>query len=681
MALMLSATPALAQSAAGERPANPAQGSRTAVYDTAFFASFAPSTALDIVRRVPGFTIQLVDDEIRGFSGAAGNIVINGQRPSSKSETLETLLARIPAKRVLKVEVGPGDLYGSEYSGKAQVLNVFLTAESGIDGTVTAKARRLYTGRISPDISASALIKRGRSSFNVAAGSDNFRRLEEGTDTVTRLPSGELREFRRKVNDYSDRYPYASAAWSFDGGANKAINANVRYAGGRFKLHQDNNVFPVGGEEREDTLDQFYKNRAFEIGGDITRPLAGGGIKLVGLATRRHRNDVDALYKIIDDNILGGSEQTNDSQRDETIGRLTWSRSNVAGFSVETGAEGAFNRLDSHVDLLLLDEDGGTTRFDFPIDNAVVSEKRMEMFVNAGRNITTKLRADVGMAYEMSRLTVTGDTLAERTLRFFKPSLSLDWKPNAAWHVQFSAKRTVAQLNFYDFISVAELSADRVNGGNANLLPQRAWEFRTTVEHPILGDGLAKLELGYNRISLLQDRILTEDGLDAPGNLGTGKHKFASGTLDVPLTKFGLRGARLKLTGRYDDTVVFDPVSQTERRFSTFDPNWQWAADYRHDLGKWAYGFNLSDRGPFTIFRIVEIDRNRNKGPFATAFVEYRPLPKTTVTFDVDNLLATQVVRQRIFSFPSRAMDPSELEIRERNVHRTFAITVKQTFG
>ena len=29
----------------------------------------------------------------------------------------------------------------------------------------------------------------------------------------------------------------------------------------------------------------------FELGGDITRPLAGGAIKLVGLATRRKRDN------------------------------------------------------------------------------------------------------------------------------------------------------------------------------------------------------------------------------------------------------------------------------------------------------------------------------------------------------------------------------------------------------
>ena len=110
--LVLVASPALAQTTPTETPAQPAL--RTTAYDAAFFAQYAPATALDIVRRVPGFSIEQSNGEVRGFAGAAGNVVFNGARASSKSDSLETILARIPANRVLRVEVGPGDLFGSE---------------------------------------------------------------------------------------------------------------------------------------------------------------------------------------------------------------------------------------------------------------------------------------------------------------------------------------------------------------------------------------------------------------------------------------------------------------------------------------------------------------------------------------------------------------------------------------
>ena len=139
--------------------------------------------------------------------------MINGARPSSKSESLTDVLRNIPASRVVRVEVGPGDLYGAEYSTKSQVLNVILSAEGGIDGNVTGSIRRLYTGRIIPDLSGSALIRRGASTINLSAGTSNVLNLEEGTDTLTDPDTGELIEFRRKHNSYRDFNPYVSGSW------------------------------------------------------------------------------------------------------------------------------------------------------------------------------------------------------------------------------------------------------------------------------------------------------------------------------------------------------------------------------------------------------------------------------------------------------------------------------------
>ena len=88
------AAPAVAQQGDAP-PAGATQATRTTAYDAAFFAQYAPRTALDIARPVPGFALDLGDIDTRGFAGAAGNVVINGARPSSKAETLETTLARI----------------------------------------------------------------------------------------------------------------------------------------------------------------------------------------------------------------------------------------------------------------------------------------------------------------------------------------------------------------------------------------------------------------------------------------------------------------------------------------------------------------------------------------------------------------------------------------------------------
>ena len=92
----------------------------------------------------------------------------------------------------------------------------------------------------------------------------------------------------------------------------------------------------------------------------------------------------------------------------------------------------------------------------------------------SARRPVPALRIDGGVNYEFSHLKVRGDATADRALKFLKPNLTLDWKPGGGWHTQLSVRRTVAQLDFYDFISVGELSTNRVNGGNADLQPQRS---------------------------------------------------------------------------------------------------------------------------------------------------------------------------------------------------------------
>jgi len=671
------AAPALAQGAAsGSTP-----GVRTG-YDAAFFAAFAPSNALQIVERVPGFKLEKGDTEVRGFGRAAGNVVVNGQRPSTKSETLDVVLARIPASRVARVEVGPGDLFGSEFTGKPQVVNLILTDAGGLAGTATASVFREYTGALLPAADLSVLLRRGASTFSASAGIDNDQTGEEGSDRLTSLPDSRLIEFRRKVNETRDPNGFVSASWAHDAGANRTAHLNGRFAIDRFRLTQDNDVFPVAGPVRDDRLTQRYRRSDYELGGDVTRPFAGGGLKLVGLATRRDRlNREVSLNRLDPQTVLGGRAQTLDDRRDEAVARLVWNRQNLSGWNVEAGAEGAFNRLDSRVDLFDIDAAGSRTRVDLPVDRAEVKEYRGEAFVNAGRSLAPTLRADFGLTYEASELTVSGDAQAERSLRFLKPKATFDWQPAGGWHVQLAVARTVAQLLFEDFVSAAELTTERVNGGNPDLVPQRAWEILATAERPVFGDGLVKLELGYNFVGLVQDRVPTPEGFDAPGNLGDGRSFIARATTDTPLGRLGIKGGRLKLYASLVDTSVEDPYTLRDRRFSGNSLFFS-SAEFRQDLGRWAWGFTLEAGTRSTFYRRNELDSSRSRIPYASVFVEYRPDARTTLTFGLDNAADSPGYRERTFFRPDRRTpDPFEFEFRERNRHVVPYLTLKRNFG
>jgi outer membrane receptor protein involved in Fe transport len=64
------------------------------VYAPTFFAEQRPNTAYDMIGRLPAFTFD-DGNTARGFAGTAGNVLIDGQRPTSKTDDLQSILTRI----------------------------------------------------------------------------------------------------------------------------------------------------------------------------------------------------------------------------------------------------------------------------------------------------------------------------------------------------------------------------------------------------------------------------------------------------------------------------------------------------------------------------------------------------------------------------------------------------------
>src|SRR5262245_1085829 len=102
-------------------------------YDAAWFARFAPRTALDMVNQAPGFTLldNKEKEQRRGYAGAVGNVLVDGARPSAKDQTLSEILQRIPAAQVVRIEILRGVEAGADASGQPVLANVVRTRFSG----------------------------------------------------------------------------------------------------------------------------------------------------------------------------------------------------------------------------------------------------------------------------------------------------------------------------------------------------------------------------------------------------------------------------------------------------------------------------------------------------------------------------------------------------------------------
>ncbi|MFL6689127.1 MAG: TonB-dependent receptor plug domain-containing protein [Alphaproteobacteria bacterium] len=100
-----------------------AQESNVLTYPASFFEEARPNTAYDMIARLPGFVFNN-GNTARGFGGTAGNVLIDGQRPTSKTDDLQSVLTRMPAADVERIDLVRGGAPGIDMQGQAVVANV-----------------------------------------------------------------------------------------------------------------------------------------------------------------------------------------------------------------------------------------------------------------------------------------------------------------------------------------------------------------------------------------------------------------------------------------------------------------------------------------------------------------------------------------------------------------------------
>ena len=137
------------------------------VYPASYFAGIELNTAHDMITRVPGFVFIDTDTTKRGFGAASGNVLIDGVRPSSKTDTLSSVLDRIARSRVDRIEVIRGSAPGIDMQGQTVVANVILKRadESHVIATLT---NTIYgDGHQGPGASVEFTSRAGENTYDV----------------------------------------------------------------------------------------------------------------------------------------------------------------------------------------------------------------------------------------------------------------------------------------------------------------------------------------------------------------------------------------------------------------------------------------------------------------------------------------------------------------------------------
>ena len=670
--------PATDDPATGETAATPAPaGPRS--YTPQDFARFAPRTALDMVRQVPGFTIRDAPDQ-RGLGQASANVLLNGRRIGGKSDDIATQLQRIPAANVVRIDIVDGATL--DVPGLSGDVAIVVTRATRTNGQFSWRPefRAHHTDPLFTrfDISVSGQTGPVEWTFGLE---NQAGRSGAGGFTEILGPNREFRELRDDVWTQNTDQPRASARFVYDGPGSSIGNLNMSY---RRYWHDYNELSlrsATGLPDRTRTVVQELHGWEYEIGGDFEFALGPGRLKLIGLnQVEREPVDTTVVTAFADGRPSVGSRSVRISDEIERIGRAEY-RWRGGGADWQVSGEGAFNSLDVATDLFSLRPDGAFAEIPFPSGTGRVEEDRYELMGSYGRQLASNLTMQLSAGGEYSQLRQVGPGGLTRSFWRPKGQLNLAWRPDPRTTINVRAQRRVLQLNFLDFLAVVNLSDERENAGNAELVPPQAWDLDLEGIRTLGRYGQTRVRLYGRWYDDIVDTIPIGPDGESPGNIDHAEAYGIEWATTFNFDPMGWRGARLDARFQLQTSSVRDPLTGEKREVSNFLQHLV-ELGIRHDIpgSDWAWGGNLSNVLGAREYRLTE-DGRQWEGPVWTSlFVEHKDVMGLTVRATVTNLTGARSMWDRTVYVNRRDGPIAFFEDRNRTIGPIFSFSVRGRF-
>ncbi|HYW17040.1 MAG TPA: TonB-dependent receptor plug domain-containing protein [Allosphingosinicella sp.] len=678
----LAASPALAQETGDSPPPQPAlpaavEGAKT--FLPADFARFAPRNALDMLRNVPGFTIREATQE-RGLGTATGNVLINGQRISGKSNDVITELGQIPASNVVRIEIR--DAATLDVPGlSGQVANVVAKA-GGMQGQFAWRPefRQRNTDPLLTRGEVSVSGKKGNIDYTVGLQNQSYRSGANGRTNIFNA-AGERTEARYDVFTGNGENPKGSVKLAWDGPGSSIGNFNGSLQGFYYDYREKGERVGPGLADRVRLVANDEDSWSYELGGDFEFALAGGRLKLIGLAQGGHTPFAqDVRTSFADGAPDTGSRFDEIADTSERIGRAEyrwkWGRSDL-----QLSAEGAFNSLDNVSHFFVLRPNGEYEEIPLPGGTATVKEDRYEVMASLGRSLSPKLSIQLAAGGEYSNLRQTGPGGLSRTFWRPKGLFSAAWKASPKLDVNLKLQRRVGQLNFGDFLARVNLNNESTNAGNVELVPQQSWEADLEATRNLGRYGTTTLKLYGRLYEDVVDFIPIGAAGESIGNIDSAHAYGLESMTTFNFDPLGWKGAKLDLRGQIQETSVRDPLTGERRRISSslmhfFD------VTLRHDIpdSDWAYGMNLNHQLNALSYRLTEIGRQWEGPYWGSLYAEHKDVLGLTVRATISNVLAARSMWDRTVYLGRRTDPINFIERRDRLIGPIFSFQVRGKF-
>ncbi|MGN3972988.1 TonB-dependent receptor plug domain-containing protein [Tsuneonella sp. SYSU-LHT278] len=679
------ATPALAQEApTGDAPPPvadpPAAVDGRQSYTPADFARFSPKSALDMLNNVPGFQIKASRDGGRGLGQANENVLVNGQRLASKSDSLFDQLARIPATSVERIDIVDGaTLSIPGLSGQVADIITRADAMTGqFNWRGEVRPHFAHPGYLNADVSLKG--SKGQLEYTLALANEQGRGAFGGEYRIL-AGDGSLRETRdgRLWSDFDAPKASANLTWN-RGGDIAHLNASYRRVYSTFDESEDR--LPLSGVPRNRDLYGRQRGYDYEIGGDYAFDLAGGRLKLIGLDRfDRTRYSEDAVIAFADGSPPVGGRYAQVTESGEVIGRAEfgwkWGKADW-----QIAAEAAFNRFDKDASLFDLSPSGAFVEVPFPQGDGGVREDRYEAILSYGRPITDKLTMQLSAGAENSTISQSGANDLSRTFTRPKGALNLGWAPEKGLDISFNVERLVGQLNFGDFLARAFLDQGNQNSNNAELVPTQSWNITAAIKKDLGKWGSTNLRFFDRRFEDFIDIVPLPGGGEGRGNIDRARRRGFEWTSTFNLDPMGFKGAKLDTNVILQTSAIRDPLTGEKRQISNL---WRQRVEMnlRHDIPAtdwaWGAGFEYSRNTPY--YRVFEVGRDWEGPVFDSYFIEHKDVLGMTVRLQAVNFAnARHRLYRTVYAGPRNSSPVAFIEDRSQLIGPIFRLSVKGTF-
>jgi hypothetical protein len=641
------------------------------------FARFAPRTALQMLQQVPGFAIREGNDGDRGLGQASANVLINGQRVSTKNG-LQNELSRYSADTVLRIEIRDAAAY--DVAGLSGLVANVVVESTRVSGQFSWRPE--FRDHVTPPV-----LRRGDISINGALGpleyslgaANNAPRGGAGGPTYiynSALVLTETREERWSNGGDAPKFNAGLALRDWNGiTANLALQWQASYT-----VFYERGLRQGGGlADRNRFVDNDENGEYLDINGDIEIGVGPGSLKLIGLNRSSHRPTSQQVVTVFTDATPDqGSRNLTLSDTLERVLRAEY-RFKWAG-DWQLSAENAFNSLENVSRLFTLTGAGFT---EVPLVNGTgnVQEDRYDFALSYGAPLADNLTMRLTGGAEQSTLQQVG--AGGKVREFFRPKgqLVLTWDATPDLSIVGRLERRVGQIGFGDFLASVNLNNNTANAGNPDLVPPQFWIAELETIQDLDAWGSVSLRLAAESIEDIIDTIPIGATGESLGNLDKAFRYRVQLKSTINLDPIGWQGAKLDLGMGYQGSEVRDPLTGQMRPISG---NSQYYANYalRWDIPStdWAIGGAWDYSDNYYSYRLTEVGRQWDGPVSANIFVEHKDIFGLVGRIQINNLFDADSTWNRTV-FAGRRTDPiSFIEYRNRPIGHIFSFSISGKF-